>query len=241
MTTTTDEQRQIEQYKDVTMSAFADFSGLEEAELRVAFGGARELLRAGGPVHPGQIAGAVDLPPRQVEEILRRHAELGWVFFDDEDRVAAMWAIGGPESGHTFEVDGRPMPTWCALDTVLLPNWLNVTARVTSRDPVTKQPITFTVGRDGIEDLHPAGAVVSAYEPDGPITQDVRNSFCHFVNFFESAEVGLRWAERQGGRRFRFLPLDVAFLWAKDFTRSFFKNYPAPELPGRDGSGSEAA
>lgn len=241
MTTTTDDQRHVSEYTEVMLSAFAVFSDLEEEELRVGLGGARELLRRGGPVLPEQIARAVDLPTPQVEQILRRQADLGFVFFDDEDRVMAMWAVGGPESGHDFEVDGKAMPTWCALDTLLIPNWLELTARVTSRDPVTKQSISFSVSPEGVADLRPAAAVVSAYEPDGQITREVRMSFCRYVNFFESVEAGERWAAGQAGRRFRFLPIGVAFSWARDYTGSIFDNYPALQRPTWIATGSDAA
>jgi hypothetical protein len=226
MTKTMDARRQVEAYKGVTLSAFANFSGLPEAELRVGLGGARELLRAGAPASAAQIAKAVGLPTDQVADVLWRHAEIGFAFLDEQGQVVAMWGIGGPDSGHTFQVDGPAMPIWCSIDTLLHANWLDVTAKVASRDPLTKRPISFTVSPDGVEDLSAADAVVSAYEPDGPITNEVKRSFCHYVHFFESAEAGELWAAGQGGRRFTFLPIDVAFAWARDFTRSIFDNLP---------------
>jgi hypothetical protein len=227
MTTTNNDQRQIDDYKEVILSAFADFSGLDEKELRVGLGGARELLRSGGPLTPTQIARAVDVPIATVESILQRHAEKGFVYFDGEGRIVGMWAVGGMDAGHQLEIEGRSAPTWCALDTLLLPLWWDVAAHVTSRDPFTGTAISFAVSPDGVAGLLPAGAVVSAYEPEGQITREVRMTFCQFVNFFESADSAERWAATQTGRRFRFLPVEVAFGWAKDSVGSIFKNYPA--------------
>jgi hypothetical protein len=224
MATTIDEQAELEQYRDLLISAFADFSGLDETEQHVGLSGARELLRAGGPLEPARIARVVNLPTSQVEEILRRHAEMGFVYFDNEGRVVGMWAVGGMDAGHSLEVEGRAAPTWCALDTLLLPIWWDTTARVTSRDALTGARISFSVGPAGIADLEPPAAVVSAYEPDGPVTSDVRASFCQFVNFFESPESAERWAKSQQGRRFRFLRVEVAFAWSRDYIRSIFRD-----------------
>lgn len=240
MTMTIDDQRDVSEYRDVMMSAFADFSGRDETELRVGLGGARELLRTGRPLAPAELARAVDVPLEQVQAVLRRHSELGFVFFDAEGRVAAMWAVGGMDAGHRIEVDGKTAPTWCALDTLLLPLWWQVSARVTSRDPVTSRSISFTVGPEGVANLEPASAVVSAYEPDGPLTRDVRASFCEFVNFFESTESAGRWAERQGGRRFRFLRLEIAFRWAGDYIRATFRHHPLGPV-GTEREGGAAA
>jgi hypothetical protein len=229
-----EDQREVSAYKEVMMSAFADFSGLDERELRVGLGGARALLDAGGPLSPARLARAVEVPLSQVNEILRRHAKMGFVYFDGQGRVAAMWAVGGIDAGHRIEVDGKAGPTWCALDTLLLPVWWQVSARVTSRDPLTGLLISFSVGPGGVADLEPAEAVVSAYEPEGQLTQDVRASFCEFVNFFESAQSAGRWAERQEGRRFRFLRIETAFAWAQDYMSSTFRARSSSEVPGGD-------
>ncbi|MEX1277471.1 MAG: organomercurial lyase, partial [Chloroflexota bacterium] len=194
MTTKTGTERDVAEYRHLMMSAFADFSTLDETELQVARGGGRELLRVGRPLAPAELAGALGLPIERVDEILRRHAEMGFVYFNGEDRVQAMWAVGGIDAGHRITVDGQTGPTWCALDTLLLPIWWGAEAAVTSRDPLTGRGISLTVGPDGVTDLVPANAVVSAYEPEGPVTQDVRASFCEFVNFFESAETAAEWA-----------------------------------------------
>ena len=59
------------------------------------------------------------------------------------------------------------------------------------------------------------------------------------MNFFESAESAARWAERQEGRRFRFLRVDVAFAWARDYISSTFR-HRAADTPMADREEGEA-
>jgi alkylmercury lyase len=147
----------------------------------------------------------------------------GWgnAYFDNEHRVIAAWGLGLYETGHRFIVNGHTLYTWCALDTFYLADLLRVTARVESVCPITKEKVSFTVRPEGVNDIAPANAMVSVLVPDGVISTDVRLSFCHFVNFFSSAEAGSKWIAEQPGT-FRLLTVEGASSLMRLVTRAFF-------------------
>jgi len=82
---------------------------------------------------------------------------------------------------------------------LFIPEIIGKTARVESTDPVTSEKISLLVGPDGVEDVEPAGTVVSFLAPNRVFDADVIQSFCHFVHFFGSRKSGEVWnAERKG-------------------------------------------
>jgi alkylmercury lyase len=100
---------------------------------------------------------------------------------------------------HRIHLDGRELSTWCAWDTLFLPEPLGGTARVTSRCPVTGEEISLTVNRSGPTDVHPADAVVSFLVPETAFDENVIQSFCRFVHFFASPQAGERWIAEHPG------------------------------------------
>ena len=67
---------------------------------------------------------------------------------------------------HKFELDGRTLWTWCAWDSLFIPQILGENAEVTSSDPRTGAAIQLTVTPDGIQSHVPESAVVSFITPD---------------------------------------------------------------------------
>jgi alkylmercury lyase len=154
------------------------------------------LLGEGEPVSPHRLAKAVNLPEIRVREILGR-----WpgVYYDGDGSVIAFWGLALQEMPHRFEVDGRTLYTWCAWDSLFIPEVLGKTARVTSVDPVTKETISLVVGPDGVKEISPTTTVVSFLTPDRSFDQDVIMSFCHFVHFFASPEPAEKWTTEHPG------------------------------------------
>src|SRR5437763_3449899 len=74
---------------------------------------------------------------------------------------------------YRFEVQGRVLFTWCALDTLIFPVWLGHSAQVSSACPVTGTPIHLRVSPGRLEHLDPPSGVMSL------IIQDRLASCCN--------------------------------------------------------------
>jgi alkylmercury lyase len=148
------------------------------------------LLAEGNPVPLGRLANTLDLPSETVSEVLSRYP----AFYDDQDAVIGFGGLTVAEMPpHLFRMEGRTLYTWCAWDSLFIPDILGKAAEVTSRDPITHTPISLTVAPDGVKHVSPESAVVSFLMPDRIFDRDVIVNFCHFVHFFSSQEAGEAW------------------------------------------------
>lgn len=135
---------------------------------------------------------------------------------------------------HRFTVNGRTLWTWCAWDSLFIPEILGETARIESSDPGTGEVVRLTVSPTRVEAVEPEGAVVSFLLPDAhdfdTSAANVMAKFCHFVFFFASRGSGERWVARHPGT---FLySVDDAFALAKRLNAQNF----GPALPRYSGS-----
>jgi alkylmercury lyase len=155
------------------------------------------LLAEGDPVFPRKLATKVGLDEKRVHEMLR-----GWpgVFFDKQGRVQGYWGLAIAEMKHRFEVAGKTLYTWCAWDSLFLPEILQKTAQVSSSCPITGETIRLRVHPREIESIHPTDTVMSFPQVDHmELGEDLVTNFCHFVNFFRSPEAANRWLEKYPG------------------------------------------
>ena len=175
---------------------------LSLAEQRMAMALYRELMR-GEPVRHEQLATALDLPTREVVDALERPALRWLVFYDDERRVVGFGGLAVVEMSHRFTIRGRTLYTWCAWDSLFLPEILGEVAEIESACPQTKQPIRLTVGPDGVRAVEPQDTVVSFLLPDPrefeQTTTETIKGFCHYVYFLSSPEAGERWTAQHEG------------------------------------------
>ena len=129
------------------------------------------------------------------------------VYRDEAGRVVGYWGLAISEMSHRFEVNGRRLSTWCAWDTLFIPELLGKVAQVESLCPVSGKAIRLSVGPDGLRSVEPEGTVVSFLAPDeSGFRRDVISAFCHYIHFFSSAEVGADWLERNPGTFLVSLP-----------------------------------
>ncbi len=183
----------IDRLADAIAAATFDVDAGGRAVARAAW----DLLTAGQPVTPEAIAAHAGVEEASVSAKLE-----AWpgVFRDDRGGLVGFWGLALPEMRHRFCADGgAPIHAWCALDPMLIVPVLGRPARVESKDPVNEDPISMTVTPWGVEDVYPAGTVVSILMPDRAFDRDVIQSFCSFVHYFASGETGERWiAGRRG-------------------------------------------
>ena len=120
---------------------------------------------------------------------------------DANDNVIGLMGLSLDEDWpHRFNVDGVPLRTWCAWDTLFLPAMVDKRVVVESESPVSGETVSLVVSPERVESCAPSGAVVSIATID-PALHDVSSveaiwsNFCHQVYFFPSRTEAEKWAE----------------------------------------------
>ncbi len=156
----------------------------------------RELAQ-GRPVpreRVDQIIGDLGIAREGAYRSLRKWAER-----DADGNVFGVIGLSLNDTPHRFYVNGTRMSTWCAGDALKVPAALGRTATVESKSPVSGERIRLTVSPQGVQEVDPAGAVVSIVivDPDEANMGSVEaiwGTFCHHLFFFASREEAERWA-----------------------------------------------
>ena len=196
-------------------------------ERRVALALYREVAK-GQPVDEAQLGRVLGISATESRALLQRDSINFLVHRDERGHVLGFGGLAAGPMHHRFEVDGRMLSTWCAWDSLFIPEILGRPARVVSPDPESGELVRLVVTPDRIESVEPAGAVVSFIMPDaqafGSSAVNVIVKFCHFIFFFSSRTSGERWVAKHPDT---FLcSLDDAFTLAK---RHNARNF-GPEL-----------
>lgn len=185
-------------------------------EQRVAVTLYRELAK-GNPVDDGQLASALDLSILETRELLARDAIKRLIYADDRGRVLGFGGLAATTMHHRFETAGQALSTWCAWDSLFIPEILGSPARVSSPDPETGEIVRLHVTPERVCSVEPIDAVISFVWPDAETfrtsAENVMAKFCHFTFFFASHLSGERWVQKRPGT-FLFR-LDDAFTLAK--------------------------
>jgi alkylmercury lyase len=166
-----------------------------------------QLLSNGCPVPPDEIAIRLQVPPDTVISILRGFG----AEFDEEGNILGVGLTLVP-TPHVYEVNGRKLYTWCAVDALLFPIMLKHTAHIESLDPISGDKIRVTVTPDGVHKVEPEAAVVS-WVNSSVDPSNIRGSVCHYVYFFSSPETASKWIAEHPGKM--FYPVIDAFRAAK--------------------------
>jgi alkylmercury lyase len=91
----------------------------------------RPLLRLLADGQPVSIEDLAEAAGRPVDDVRQTVASLPDVELDDEGRIVG-YGLTLRETPHRFEVDGKRLYTWYALDTLVFPGLLGRTARIES-------------------------------------------------------------------------------------------------------------
>lgn len=158
------------------------------------------LLAEGQPVPRPALAERLGVSLDEVNRILD-----SWpgVFSDAEGRIVGYWGLSIPtvySSPHTLRMNGRTLSAWCAWDTLFLPQLVGYTMEVESASPGKGGIVRLTITSQQVERVEPVGAQMSVLVPDAQEMQkNVVTSFCHFVHFFPSRQVGENWTAKHAG------------------------------------------
>lgn len=199
-------------------------------EQRAAIALYRELAK-GRAIDADQLGRALDVSPEKSRALLERDAIKCFTYLDDAGLMAGFGGLATAPMHHRLEVEGRTLWTWCAWDSLFIPEILGHSARATSSDPESREIIRLVVTPDRVESVVPGDAVVSFVQPEPQAfdtsAANVMAKFCHFVFFFASRASGESWVAKHPGT---FLyPLDDAFALAKRLNARNF----GPELAQR--------
>lgn len=149
------------------------------------------LLAEGGPVASEALAERAGVSLARVGGLLDESPE---VFRDDGGRVVAFAGLSLAQTKHRFEVDGRGLYTWCAWDTLFIPELLGRTAHITSTCPTGGETIELTVTPRGVEGATPDSSVLSMRAPtDCCAGDDLIARFCQHVHFFTTRDAAESW------------------------------------------------
>lgn len=175
----------------------------EEALFFELFPAMLDLLARGKPVSAEEIAAAVGKSPEEVQLAM---GQVAGVDRDEQDRIvgAGLSLVPTP---HRFEVEGRTLFTWCALDALSFPVILGRPASVESPCRGTGEPVHIEVTPTEVVAVEPPSAVVSVVVPKD--LANVRSVVCENVHFFNSPEAASRWLEKHPEAT--ILPVEEAF------------------------------
>lgn len=157
---------------------------------------------------------------------------------DAEGNVVGIMGLSLNDTPHRFYVEGARMSTWCAADALFLPAVLDRTATVESDSPVSGEKVRLTVSQRGVEEVDPAGAVVSIpiVDPDAADMSSVEaiwGTFCHHIFFFASREEAVQWAVSRDD--IEILSVDEAFELGRQVSSRFLSYIGSkPSLGGAD-------
>ena len=155
-------------------------------------------LACGRPVSGDQVdkmAAALDLATEDAHQFLDGICER-----DGAGRI--VWTMGlsmNDHWDHQFYVNGTPLRTWCAWDTLFLPALLIRTARIVSFSPGRKTEVRVTVSPAKVEWACPETAVVSivnlgrGHQATSSI-EAIWSNFCHQAYFFPTEQEAEEWA-----------------------------------------------
>jgi alkylmercury lyase len=198
------------------------FAGLIDSfdgEARTTALAAHRLLARGRPVRPEALARESGLSPAKVGRYLGEWSDLQR---DEQGRITAIWGLTIERTRHRFEVDGVPLYTWCAWDTMFIPALIGKAARGRSRSPSTGREISLVSSPDGPSELSPRDTVMSMLIPRSGFEADTVGNFCHNVHFFASREEGEDWLAAREEIEGFLLGIDESFELGRAYNRYRF-------------------
>jgi alkylmercury lyase len=162
-----------------------------EHDLRVTIKTIQALSR-GNPVPPEQLAEIWEMPIEHVSSILERASVNGQAQVDAQGNL-----IGGVLSlvptTNRIAFDGDELYAWCAYDAIYAPGVVGKTANIVSEDPLTREPIKVTISPSGVQNVQPAGAVVSVVNANTDFRAGPTSPRCSLQLFFSSRDSATRW------------------------------------------------
>jgi alkylmercury lyase len=122
-------------------------------------------IAEGHPVPPAKVyemANGLGISREEADQFLAKVAERD----EHNNLIGALGLTQSDNWMHRFVVNGASLRTWCAWDTLFLPQVLKKKASIESESPVSKRKVRLTIGPQRIENYSPDSAVVSIVSLD---------------------------------------------------------------------------
>lgn len=173
-------------------------------------------LAHGEPLTPDDLATATG---RDLTEVRAGLTALSDTEYDKQGRIVGHGITLNP-TPHQFQVEGRRLYTWCALDTLIFPAIIDRPAHITSSCHATGIPVRVEITPERVMSVEPADAVVSILTPAGG--SPVRSAFCNHVHFFASPTAATPWLRTHPAAS--VLPVHDAFTLGQQLTHTLLSD-----------------
>lgn len=120
----------------------------------------RELAK-GEPLGDTRLAQVLGITTAEANARRSSQPVSALTYLDRDDSIIGFGGLATGPMHHEFIVNNRKLWTWCAWDSLFIPQLLGAEARVVSPDPRTKTPVRLRVSPNGVEEVNPSSAVVS--------------------------------------------------------------------------------
>ena len=203
---------------DLVEALLPAFPSLNEEEQKVSVQ-VHRLPAQGQPITHQDVAENLQISVERIDSMLNNW----WgIHFDEHNRIVAYWGLSLEPTQHRFEVNGQILYTWCAWDTLFLPEILQKSVRVMSHCRFTNSSISLILSPNSVEKVSPKDTCISFLTPETvKVKESVVNHFCHYVNFFESPDIALVWTKKHPG----------IFLLSVDDAYALGRNINAAQYP----------
>lgn len=149
------------------------------------------MLAQGEPVSVRDAADAGGWPEEEVAAELARHPGVDWA---DDGRIEGL-NLTLRRTPYAFTFDGRTVYAFCASGALEFPIVLGRPGVITSRCPVTQEPVRVEVTPERVVGVTPSTAVISKVKPQETVA-DVRADVCDLGQMFRSPADAAGWLRR---------------------------------------------
>lgn len=175
----------------------------------------RTLIRLLAQGNPVSSEGLAQASGRSQEDVLSVIQASSNVELDGQGHIVGAGLSFRPTPHRLLLANGSVLYAWCALDALMYPPFLGMTAQVDSPCSGTGDTVQVRLSTIAVEEVVPAEAVVSIVTPDGAL--GVRQGFCNDVHFFLSAQAAAPWREQHPSAQ--LLSVSDAYLLGKELVR----------------------
>jgi Alkylmercury lyase len=143
-----------------------------------------------------EIAAGLSMTLENANDVLKWLAER-----NDDGDIVGLAGLSLNDWNHSLRVNGRDFTTWCALDTLYLPQIIQKDVEIRSADPISNKNIHIKLEMNG-KLVAPKNAVISIVVPKIALqgmesAEQIWSAFCSYSHYFESEENGRIWFQEK--------------------------------------------
>jgi len=146
----------------------------------------QKLLLEGYPVKIERTAKILNDSVEHISQIIKRFGET-----DPQGDIVGLSGISLIPTPYKFRIKNKLLYTWCALDSLLFPEILDVEAEIESVDYINNNPVKLLIEGDYLWWTDPAPLFISSV--NNVDNCNIRKSFCNGVHFFASKKTADKW------------------------------------------------